>query len=370
MTNFDNENDYERLNRILNRLPNKGEFIDDLEIYVDELNEPLVDENRSIKYFSFVLSIFAIIIVVFFRFYPTLQAIRPVSLNKLIKLHEQNKVTKKILTKHMYAKPYGEAIKPIFEMADNGNVHAQNITCWVYSEGINVPVNHSLSAEYCYKAAAQNHPGSQMNLGIHYAEYAKPKDIAKAIHFYTLAAEHREDAAWYLSNIYAKYPEPIKDFEKAIKYKTRAANMGNTYAMMSIAQDYEHGRLGLSSDHALALKYYEMATDAGHVDAHTFLSEFYRDAEPEFRDYDKMVSHAQKGIFYNNHPSAYAIMGNAYLEGQGLEKSERKAARYFSLAAKRGDKFSIHKLAFSKSDNVDPKDTGFGYRDVISFLMS
>ena len=36
-----------------------------------------------------------------------------------------------IIERHMYAEPLGEAIKLIQAMADKGDMHAQNMTCWV-----------------------------------------------------------------------------------------------------------------------------------------------------------------------------------------------------------------------------------------------
>jgi len=179
-----------------------------------------------------------------------------------------------------------------------------------------------------------------------------------------MAAEHRANASWYLSNIYEKYPAPIHDFELAIKYKTKAANMGNIYAMMSLAEDHEKARLGLSADHGTALKYYEMAKDAGHVDAHAWLSIFYRDAEPEHRDYDKMVTHAQKAILFNRHPSAFGVMGDAYLKGHGVEKNERTAARYYAMGAERGNQYAVNKLAFLDSKKIDQSASGFKYDGV------
>lgn len=357
----------ERLAELFNRIPNKDEFIDDLEAYVENIEEEDTSSpaHRGFKYFLTVfLPTVLIIVFLSYKYYTKYHEARPVSLNKLVKLHTQNKVTKDILVKHMYAKPHGEAIVAIRQIADTGNMHAQNIACWVYSEGINVTVDHILSAEYCHKAAAQNHSGAQMNLGVHYAEYANPKNIEKAIHYYTLAAEHRANASWYLSNIYENYPAPIRDFEKAAKFKINAADLGNSYAMMSLAKDYEEARIGLTKNHGLALKYYKMAVKAKHIDAHAWLASFYRDADPEYKNYKKMLSHAKKAMAFNNHPAAFNVLGGAYLNGYGVEKDELIAARYYSMGAKRGDEYAIYKLSYLKSDQIDINETGFRYRDV------
>jgi len=329
-----------------------------------EYDDDFSQTSRVKYYVSFVFTALMIIALLFLQFYPRYAETQPVSFRKLIKLHTQNEVTKEILVKHMYAKPHGEAIKPIVELANAGNMHAQNISCWVYSEGFNVEKDLDLSAKYCHKAAAQNHPGAQMNLGVYYAEYATPKDMDKAIHYYTMAAEHRADASWYLSNIYEKHPAPIRNFELAIKYKSKAADMGNIHAMMSLAENHQKAQLGLLADHRIALRYYEMAKNAGHVDAHAWLSVFYRDAEPQYRNYDKMVSHAQKAIVFNGHPSAFGVMGDAYLKGHGVEKNERTAARYYAMGAERGNQYAVNKLAFLDSEKIDQSASGFRYDGV------
>ena len=337
------------------------EFFDEEEFFEYDDYEPAWFE----AYGGIIFTVLAILTFCFFRLYLPYQETQPVSLTKLISLHENEKVTKDILAKHMYAKPKGVAVKPIRSLADAGNMHAQNITCWVYSDGFNVTVNHELAAQYCHKAAAQGHPGAQMNLAIHYAEHAAVRNIDKAIHYYTLAAEKRPDAAWYLSKIYGTYPEPYRSLQKANHYKIKAANGGNNRAMMSLAEDYEDGRSGLEIDNALAEKYYKMAIEAGHVDANAWISVFYREAEPPFSSDEKMVFHAKKGILLNRHPIAYGVLADAYMNGRGVEKNEMMAAHYYRGAAERGSDYAIAKLASIDTKKMRPKDAGFLYDGVL-----
>jgi len=340
--------------------------------YVPLDDEEIAEYRRSTyeTFISILFIIFAIVVFCFFRIYLPYQKTKPVSLNKLISLHENEKVTKEILIKHMYSKPFGEAIEPIIELADAGNVHAQNISCWAILDGLNVIQNGPLAAEYCHKAAAQGHHGAQMNLGSYYAEDAEPKNIDKAIEYYTLAAEHRERAAWYLSNIYEKYPKPIRNFKKAHKYKKLAADMGYPRAMISLAEDYQRSRLGLENNNEMALKYYNLAKESGLVDAHIYLSVFYRDAAAPYQDYEKMVAHAQKAILYTKDPVAFDVLGDAYREGRGVEKNIKTAARYYTIAAKSGSEYSVLRLTALDSDKIDKKDSGFLYNNVrIPYLV-
>ena len=63
MENSNNIQDYERLNRILNRVPNKGEFIDELESYVDDINNENELESVNSRLKHYVSYFFPILLI-------------------------------------------------------------------------------------------------------------------------------------------------------------------------------------------------------------------------------------------------------------------------------------------------------------------
>lgn len=366
--NFNDGNDLpleERLKNILDRVPDKAEFISELEGYVDEINY----EDEAIGKFGLLKSLIPVLIIILVLFKPAYRVFteyklsRPVSLKKLISLHEADLVTTKIMQLHMYAKPLGEAIKPIQVLADTGNMHAQNITCWVYMDGINVERNGKLGAEYCHKSAAQGHSGAESNLGHYYFKESSPPDINKAIYYYNLSAKERSGSAWNLAHIYENSAPPLRDFEKAVHFKKVAASLGDSNAMIYLGKDYSVGNLGLEPNGDLAVKYFTMAADKGHVDAHAQLAVFYLNAKPPHQDYKKMIFHSKKSITRGNIATGYGIIGEAYLKGLGVEKNEDTAIRYLSEAAKHGNQYAVFHLASLKtSSDIGYGDAGYGFK--------
>lgn len=343
----------ERLKNLINRIPDKEEFIAELETYVDDIESYEGEDSETLvrKKTFFFFSLFLIILMAVF-------SLRPVSLNKLIKLHEKDSVTLKIMEKYMYSKPHGEALKPLQAMADTGNMHAQNMVCWVHLTGINVEKDPAFGAKYCHKSAAQGHSGAQANLGLYYYKRADKPDIEKAIHYYRQSAAERPRSAWNLSDIYENASSHIQDYELAVHYKTMAANNGHARAMYSLGGDYRDGRLGLEISTEMSLQYLHMAKKAGHRHSDGSLALTYRYAEPPHQDYQKMIFHANQAIRKTDHALGYTMLAEAYLEGLGVQKNKTIAFRYYDQAAKRGDQYAIGKL-----ESLLPADSseGFGF---------
>lgn len=138
----------------------------------------------------------------------------PVSLSKLIKLHKKENLTGDILVRHMEARPFGEAIKPIIALANEGNMHAQNTVCWVYMDGINSEYNPAKGAEYCKKASDQDYAGAQNNLGTYYRTDGQAQDFDKALHYYKLAADERHSAALFAALLLEEAGSPRQIYKR------------------------------------------------------------------------------------------------------------------------------------------------------------
>jgi len=353
-----------RLKELLNRIPNREEFISELEDFVDEVYpEDKEPRSKGLQAFISLLILLVAVASISFKFYYKFKNTQPVSFEKLIKLHSKEMVTTEILVKYMYAQPFGDAIKPIIKLADSGNVDAQNITCWAYLDGLNVEKRPDLVVKYCNMASEQGHHGAQMNLGHHYYTDEENFDLDNAIKYYSKAAKYRWNAAWTLSYIYENFPPPIRNFEQAVHYKKIAAELGYSHAMISLGDDYFKARLGLKVNNELALKYYKLAEKAGHVDAHAWLAMFYQDAKPPFQDYQKMNEHLKKAMVQDDHPTAYRMLGDAYRDGRGVEKNFKTAIKYYAFGAERDDKYMIFQLAHLHSlGQIKEGDLGYGFK--------
>ncbi len=355
----------DRLNRLLDRVPNKEDFISEIEGYVDDVF-PDVDEleaSYASRSYRFLVPIFLLIAVIATKFLWPYYKTSPVSLDRLIELHSQEGVTRDIFVRHLEAKPFGEAIKPIMALADSGNVHAQNMTCWAHMDGLSVIRNNDLAISYCEMASNQGHSGARMNLGHLYYNNKEYFDLNKAINLYTLSAEHRAASAWNLSYIYENFPSPTQDFKKSIYYKKLAAELGYSQAFISLGNDYFEARLGLVKDYEQSLKYYNMAEEVGHPDAFAMLAGFYRKATPPFQDYKKMKHYSLKALRSNNHPMALSYLGDIYRDGMGVEKNPKRAAEYYNRCAMRNNTYCIGQLTtLSAYGSINYENVGYGFK--------
>jgi len=98
-----------------------------------------------------------------------------------------------------------------------------------YLKGDGVPKDMKKAVSWFTKAAEQGNAGAQYNLGLCYANGGDgvPKDIEKAIYWYTKAAEQGfAEAQYMLACGYATGDGVPKDMEKAIYWFTKAAEQG------------------------------------------------------------------------------------------------------------------------------------------------
>ena len=106
---------------------------------------------------------------------------------------------------------------------------------------------------------------------------------------------------------FCRAPAPSSE-EDAIEQRKKRVEVGDVIAICELGILYSEGRNGLSQDMDKALELWHRAAELGHT------------------------------------ARAYYNIGNAYLQGRGVERDEKKAIHYWELAAMRGDVFSRHNL--------------------------
>ena len=103
-----------------------------------------------------------------------------------------------------------------------------------------------------------------------------PKDTAKGLKYYTLAADQGQaGAAFNLGVIYDYGQGVLKDRTKAIKYYTvaaLAAHQGNSYAQTNLGHIYLRGE-GAAKDYGKAWKFYKLAADQGDAEGQYRISQ-------------------------------------------------------------------------------------------------
>lgn len=183
----------------------------------------------------------------------------------------------------------------------------------------------------------------QGSLGYTYAEgkYV-PRDIEKAIMWYEKAIENGDAFSGFrLGSAYRfGWNDFPQDVNKAVKYLTKAAEMGNISAMSSLADvlddsDYSYFEVSYEERNRLALHWFEEAAKAGDDSAALSAARKYENGsygvEPDM----------QKAVFYfqmaadSERDMAYMPLAKCYLFGKGTTPDYKKAHKYLALYAEK-----------------------------------
>lgn len=172
--------------------------------------------------------------------------------------------------------------------------------------------------------------------------------IKEAIRRYNETIESNEpfcmkDEAWYMMGLaYQK----LFDYKKAFACFKKAAEMNYDEAFVKMGDAYMNG-LGVKQNPVLAFRWYRKGADMGEINAMLKLADCYKHGTGCKVNYSKAMEQylhlaERTGRYWQRY--AYGIgkalyeIGNIYLEGLGVPVDLKKAAKYFRLAAKKGNR--------------------------------
>lgn len=119
----------------------------------------------------------------------------------------------------------------------------------------------------------------------------------------------------------------------------KAAEAGNTEAMISVGLAYLHGE-GITEHDSSGLAWLRKAADKGDPQAMTELGEAYLDREGGDRDYDYLARHWFQRAADERYPEAMRNLGHLYRTGRGLGQGVGpdgvRALDWYAKAAKAG----------------------------------
>ena len=201
-------------------------------------------------------------------------------------------------------------------------------------------------------------------------------DLIEAKSWYMQAANRNHpDALVALGEMAIKNEAGLTQSD-AVAYLTRASDMGRTDAMRALSDLYRTGqgtapnsersesllkkasqsfdrdatkRLGDSyfeKDPKQALKYYEQAANAGHIEAAYIAGVMYAE-NFEIRPNSAKSAALLKQAAEGGHAAAQADYGLLVYQGYGAAQSESEAAKWFEKSAKGGDKEGQFLYAFT-----------------------
>ena len=206
------------------------------------------------------------------------------------------------------------------------------------------------------------------NIGYFYeTSYGVNKDEFKALEFYTKAANLGN--AWAMHNIgclYEKGTGVVQDYIKALEWHTKAANLGiadSMYRIGLLSDDYylftidnivncnrnNYGK-GVAKDHSKALEWYAKAANLGNADSMRRIGDFYNNSG-DFCNYDDGVAkNIYKAIEWYTKAAnlgdtqSMRIMGRLYECGSQIKQDIGKAITWYKKAANLGDVDGIEDL--------------------------
>lgn len=120
----------------------------------------------------------------------------------------------------------------------------------------------------------------------------------------------------------------------AVKYYLLAADLGHVDAMYSLGYCFKHG-IGVQADDSIAVNWYKIASRNGCSFAQNDLALMYEKGRGIEQDYSKALYYYQKAAKQNYDIAQYNL-GRVYEQGILVNQNYREAARWYQLAANNG----------------------------------
>lgn len=274
-----------------------------------------------------------------------------------------------------------EAAKYYQVAAENGDAAAQTQLGYLYLNGEGVPKDYQQALHWSSQAAEQGHVAALVNTGIIYGEgYGVPVDYTKAITYIEAAATLAtgESQERYMQSVF--------------KYAKKSAEAGNADGMCWLADCYALG-YGVEQESDLALAWYRQAADKGYARAMGAVGAFYQDNNRDLKaaldwlkkaeragdtTYSWRIADLEQDIKETNHIAqeemqkarfaywdddyaeaiawyrqaadkgnvkAMVEIGDMYMEGKGVTKSESKAREWYQKSVDAGYDGAADQLA-------------------------
>ena len=167
------------------------------------------------------------------------------------------------------------ALQLLQNAAERGHVQAQNRLAICYGKGhLGVPKDEKRAIIWYEKAAEQNYPAAQYNLGIKlYQGIGLEKDETKSVYWYQRASEKGSvEAQFNLGVCYDKGEGVVSDIQTAVKWYEKSALQDNMYAQHNLGICYINGR-GVTKDIMVGVDWLRKSANNGHRESRVILEE-------------------------------------------------------------------------------------------------
>ena len=195
-----------------------------------------------------------------------------------------------------------------------------------------------------------------------YSEHTK-KALKKLL---PLAEEGNVEATYTIGLIYSYDNGIIRDFEKGVKWLTKAADLGKVIALNEIGSQYYWD--WRNHNYKKAFEYYKLAAEKGDYHAQQMLGRMYSYGHGITQDIEQSIYWYTKQA---SHWSFYAI-AHIYIDDMVTTPDPEKALYWLTKAAEHGNRGAQLELSLISEDEYYgdyeescPQGCGFGYLSLI-----
>jgi len=215
--------------------------------------------------------------------------------------------------------------------ANTGSADAAVMAGYILRKGEAGYVNLGHARLWYDMAARQNHPDALVALGEMAIKNEAGLTQADAVSYLTRASDMgRTDAMRALADLYRTGQGTQSNTAQSQAYLKKASESFDKDATKRLGDSY------FEKDPQQALKYYEQAAEAGHVEAAYIAGVMYAEnfnIRPNSSRSAALLKQAAEG----GHAAAQADYGLLVYQGVGAARSESEAARWFEKSARGGD---------------------------------
>ena len=245
----------------------------------------------------------------------------------------------------------------IKELAERGDVEAQNSLGKCYDRGDGVGKDLAEAVRWFRKAAEQGNAKAQFNLGLSYAQGdGVGKDLVEAARWYRKAGEQGEAKAQFnLGLLYAQGDGVAKDLPEAARWFRKSAEQEEAKAQNILGLFYARGD-GVGKDLAEAARWFRKSAEQGNAKGQRYLAQCYYSGDGVSKSLTEAAQWYRKSAEQGD-SEAQRVLGNCYFSGLGVPQDRVEGVRWFRKSADQGDKRSQASLGVCYADGSGvPKD--------------
>jgi len=238
----------------------------------------------------------------------------------------------------------GDKVSALHEartLGNLGNSDAQVLVGHILRKGEAGTINLIEARDWFQRAALKGHPDALVALGDMAIKNEAGLTHADAVTYLTRASDMgRTDAMKALADLHRTGQGTVQNSDESKRWLMKASQSFDKDAAKKLGDQY------FESDPKQALKYYEQAAEAGHIEAAYIAGVMYAEnyeIRPNSTKSAALLKQAAKG----GHAAAQADYGLLVYQGYGAAKSDTEAAEWFRKSAVGGDKEGQFLYAFT-----------------------